>query len=85
MWRCNYSWWMDGPFFLPGWIWTLIFLALVGGLVYFLIRLSTATKGDSARHLRDRFDSVEILKMRLAKGEISQEEYTMMKHLLEHP
>jgi uncharacterized membrane protein len=76
---------MDGPFFLPGWLWTLIFLALVGGLVYFLVRLSTSRRGGSASYLRDRFDSVEILKVRFAKGEISQEEYTMMKQSLEHP
>ena len=83
MWRCSDFWGMGGPYFLPGWAWTLIFLAFVGGLVYFLIRLSNSRKRDSARYVRDRFDSVEILKMRLAKGEIGQEEYVRMKELVE--
>ncbi len=85
MWRCGYSCWMNGPFFLHGWLWALIFLALAGGGIYLLVRLVTSRRRASSRYVQDRFDSIAILKERLAKGEISREEYARMKELLECP
>lgn len=85
MWRCGHSCWMGGPFFLPGWLWALILLALAGVGIYLLVRIATSRSRDSTRYVQDRFDSAAILKTRLAKGEISQEEYARMKELLELP
>jgi putative membrane protein len=74
---------MDGPFFLSGWLWTLILLALVAALIYFLVRLSGPSRRDSSRWIRDRIDSIELLNVRFARGEIDQEEYIRMRHALE--
>ena len=76
MWNCGtYPWfggWMVGHS-----LWGLLLLAGLGMLVWTMFR--NRHTGNSAA---DRFDSLEILKLRLAKGEISVEEYNMLKAML---
>ena len=49
--------------------------------LYFIVK--AATKKDArGNHEKDRFDSLGILKMRLAKGEIGIEEFNNLKRFL---
>jgi uncharacterized membrane protein len=59
-------------------MWALIILALI----YLAIRLFRALTSEPIKQDRDRFDSLEILKMRYARGEIGQEDYLTMKETL---
>lgn len=60
-----------------GWSGTFLFLVLLSIAVYGVIRLLGPGKGHA-----DRRDSLEILKRRLAAGEISLEEFkTLRQHL----
>jgi putative membrane protein len=85
MWGCAnspYFSWVGGLF--PGWIfsmflWGLIILAVL----YLLIKVFGLLKEPArGRQNRDKDDSIEILKVRFAKGEISQDEYLKMKNAL---
>lgn len=60
---------------------TIIFLLILGLLVYAVIRAVGGRK-DTRNHISDRNDSLEILKIRLAKGEISIEEFERLKDYL---
>lgn len=62
-------------------IWTLIIL----GFVYLAIKFFSGLKSGQISQDRDKFDSLEILKVRYARGEISQEDYIRMKETLEQP
>ena len=62
-------------------VWTLIIL----GFVYLAIKLFGGLKSGPISQDRDRFDSLEILKMRYARGEISHEDYLTMKETLRQP
>lgn len=62
-------------------IWTLIIL----GFVFLAIKLIGGLKSGQISDKRDRFDSLEILKVRYARDEISQEDYIRMKKTLEQP
>lgn len=59
---------------LPG---SLLFLAVLGVAVYAAVRLFAPKKSN-----RDRRDSLDILKRRLAAGEISIEEFENLKQYL---
>ena len=59
-------------------IWTLIIL----GFVYLAIKFFSGPKSGQINQDRDRFDSLEILKVRYARGEISHEDYLTMKETL---
>jgi putative membrane protein len=61
------GWWIEG----------ILCLLAVGAALYLLTRLLGSKSVN-----RDRRDSLEILKLRLAKGEISLEEYTTLKNVL---
>ena len=88
MWGCNYSpfgggWWGG---FLPGPFWNLLLWGLVIVLlVYFVSRFFRPRATHPFSASRDRDDSMTILKTRLARGEISREEYTKMKQVLSQP
>lgn len=66
----------------PGLLWFLAFLLFWGGLIALLIwaiRLSAASR----RELRDRREGAdEILRRRLARGEITEEEYERIRRIL---
>ncbi len=80
MWECEVPgpvpW--GGGYLFWGLATTLLVAAvLVGG--FFLLGSEKAHKTRRA----DREDSLDIIKVRLAKGEIDQEEYLAMKKILE--
>jgi putative membrane protein len=84
MWRYghfpNFSW--MGRFFPGGIISMLIWALIILALVYLAIKLFRALTSEQTEQNRDRFDSLEILKMRYARGEIGQEDYLTMKETL---
>ena len=66
----------------PGLLWLIAFALFWGGLIALLvwaIRLSAASRRDN-RDTRENSD--EILKRRLASGEISEEEYERIRRIL---
>lgn len=76
MWNCgSYPWlggWMMGHS-----LWGILLLAGLGALIWTMLR--NRREGNSAA---DRSDSLEILKLRLAKGEITIDEYNTLKSIL---
>ncbi len=76
MWNCGtmpwFGGWMAGPS-----LWGILVAAGIGVLLWtaFKPRRSSAPSAD-------RTDSLEILKLRLARGEISIEEYKTLKSML---
>ena len=61
---------------------TIFFLIILGLLAYAVIRAVNGHK-DTRNHLNDRNDSLEILKIRLARGEIDVEEFERLKSYLQ--
>jgi len=59
-------------------IWGLFFFIVV----YFTIRAVSAMKTKPDYSDRDRHDSLEILKIRFAKGEVNKDEFRKMKDVL---
>jgi putative membrane protein len=78
MWGCGVNSFLPWGGFLSLLIWIVIILALV--LV--VVKIFKSLNGDSVSR-SDRNDSLDILKVRFAKGEITQEEYVKMKKILE--
>ena len=76
MWNCRtlpwFGGWMVGHF-----LWGILVATGLGMLLWAAFK-PRRTSGSSA----DRADSLEILKLRLAKGEISIEEYNTLKSIL---
>lgn len=88
MWSCNYGPWAGGwgGGFFPGHFWGLLLWGLVIVLlVYLVVRLFRPGTHQAVSASRDRDDSLTILKTRLARGEISTEEYAKMKQVLAQP
>jgi len=84
MWGCNYF-----PYFswvsriFPGGIFSILLWGLIILLLVLLaIKLFGTFRSGRAGQNRDRYDSLEILKMRYARGEMSNEEYLKMKDVL---
>jgi putative membrane protein len=81
---CDYlpfSSWMGGGF--AGGIFSLLLWGLIIFLVvFFIIKLFGSINSGKSGQFRDKNDSLEILKMRYAKGEINQDEYVKMKSVL---
>ena len=81
---CNYS--TNMPligFLFSGGILPLIFLSLIIFTIIFLIR--TISRNNNRQHnsiASDRSDSLEILKVRYAKGEIDSEKFNKMRQVL---
>lgn len=84
MWSCNYGFWngagtgmfMGGGIF--GFIWTML---LILGALYLgtkLFQAFTSRRGGRA----DRDDSLNIIKEKFARGEITADEYERMKEVL---
>ena len=83
MWNCNwgYPYGHGGGFFGHGIIGILISVLLVMVMFYlFFVLMRTFDTRDKGR--KDRTDSLEILKTKFAKGEISEEEYRRMRAIL---
>lgn len=69
----------------PGLLWLIAFALFWGGLIALLvwaIRLSAASRRDIRDNRGTRESSDEILKRRLASGEISEEEYERIRRIL---
>lgn len=87
MWGCDYipflggSRWTGG-FFSGGILYLLVYGLLALLLVYALVRIFKAITVDKSCLHKDRLDSMAILKIRFAKGEISPEEFNKMKQIL---
>jgi putative membrane protein len=81
---CDYlpfSSWIGGGF--AGGIFSLLLWGLIIFLVvFFIIKLFGSINSNKSGQFRDKNDSLEILKMRYAKGEINQDEYVKMKSVL---
>lgn len=69
---------MMGPFM---WIFMLLFWGLIIGGVIFAVRRLT-TRSGTKRDITSQETSLDVLKMRLARGEISEEEFARMKEEL---
>ena len=69
----------DGGYFMGGmhWIWWIFWVALVGSIVFY------GWAGPSDRRRGPRESPHEVLKRRLANGDISAEEYEKRKVLLD--
>ena len=87
MWGYDYipflsgSIWASG-FFPEGILYLIVWGLIILVFVYVEVRIfKSVTAGKSARH-RDRIDSLAILKVRFAKGEISSEEFNKIKQVL---
>ena len=65
----------------PWGIGSILVAMLIAALVYAGIR-SLCGRKDMRNHVNDRNDSLEILKKRLARGEISIEEFKRLKEYL---
>lgn len=76
MWNCGTYPWLGG-WMMGHSLWGLLLLAGLGMLIWTVLR--NRNTGNSAA---DRFDSLGILKLRLAKGEISVEEYNKLKTMI---
>lgn len=69
---------MMGGFGGMGWIWMILQLVILIGIVYFIV---TLVKG-STRQTTKNNKGIEILEERFAKGEISESEFNNMKKVL---
>ncbi len=67
------GWWGWGMWLGMGFLWLLFLAAVVAGVVL-LVRAGTKTGG--------RSEALRILEERLARGEISLEEYERVKRLI---
>ena len=58
-----------------GFLWQIIWLAIIVAVIYFLVTSLTSNRKKDDR-------SLQILKERLARGEISEEEYSKLRDAL---
>ena len=87
MWGCDYipflgrsSW--AGGFFPGGILYLLVLGLIVLFFVYAAVRIFKAVTAERSGSHRDRNDSLAIIKVRFAKGEISSEDFNKMKQIL---
>ena len=59
---------------LEGWLWMSAWVVVLVAVVWLLVR---------EPHRSDRDDALELLRGRLARGEITPEEFERARHLLE--
>ncbi|MFO7539832.1 MAG: SHOCT domain-containing protein [Chloroflexota bacterium] len=65
-------------------IWMILFwIAIIGGSIWLLTAIFPRTTSASNRDAASNSDSLEILKQRYARGELSKEEFDTMRHTLE--
>lgn len=72
---------MGGVF--PGGVLSLLLWgSIIFALVYLALKLRGSLRSHEAGKNRDTMDSLEILKVRYARGELNREEYAKMKETL---
>ena len=76
MWSCN--WGAPFPYSLIGILVNILMVVTIAYIVVLTIR-SLMSKG---KENRDAVDSLEIVKQKYARGEISEEEFLRMKEIL---
>jgi putative membrane protein len=76
-WDHPMMWGMGG-----GWLGTILMIVLIAAVVLVLLALAKRLGGDAAPAAR-REDPLDILKQRLAKGEIDVDEYERRRQALE--
>ncbi|MGE4265657.1 MAG: SHOCT domain-containing protein [Desulfovibrio sp.] len=82
MWNCGYiSSIAFGGMGFGGGFGMLVGLLLLLLLVYLAVKVF-GSRGATRDHAADRRDSLEILKTRLAKGEINVDEFNTLKNVL---
>lgn len=79
MWGCDYLSFSGG---LGNGIFMLAWILIIALAIYAAMRIYRTRTPDAAKSSQDRIDSMQILKARFAKGEITQEEFTKMKQIL---
>ena len=72
--------WNDGWL---GFIWLLLILAVIVVVIYAVVRIAGASARNEAPHGAPQPDPLEILADRFARGEISTEDYTERRRVLE--
>ena len=77
MWNCS----PPGSIGIFEGIWMWLCLILFIAVLYFIVKSLTG-KESPGNNIKDRYDSLEILKIRLAKGEIDIEEFNTLKNAL---
>jgi putative membrane protein len=69
--------------FFPGGVFSLLVWGLIIlALVFLAVRLFGSLRSPQNGWDRDRYDSLQILKVRYVKGELSQDEYGKMRETL---
>jgi putative membrane protein len=81
---CDFLTYFSGPggFFAGGMAPFLVWGLVIVFLVYLAVKLFGGMTTSRAGGKKDKDDSLEILNMRFARGEISREEYLKMRELL---
>lgn len=79
---CNFGWQMPFMGFPMGGI---VSLLVVAALIAVLFKCYSARQADKSMHsvVADKNSSLHILEMRLARGEISIEEFEKLKQILQ--
>jgi putative membrane protein len=80
MWNCFHNGFGNGYWPLGGGIMGFLIMILVVLLIAFLV--IKVIKPGKTIQCSDRTDSLKILKLRFAKGEITEQEYQKMKDIL---
>ncbi|MFQ5795433.1 MAG: SHOCT domain-containing protein [Candidatus Bipolaricaulia bacterium] len=74
MWDGGSMWWM--------WLWPLLFIALIGGIVYAVVRGATQTQTRPPTQGETGDEAMEILRRQYARGEIDEEEFEQRRRVL---
>jgi putative membrane protein len=83
MWNCGFGRFypaMGG--FGGGLIWVLLGALILAGILYAAVKILNRIAANRSGTASDRIDSLQILKIRYARGEISEAEFLKMKELL---
>jgi len=78
MWGCDYIPFASG---WGGWFPMLLWLLILGAIAFLALKALGGNPKDGNQDA-DRNDSLEILKTRLARGEINVDEYNTLKSVL---
>jgi putative membrane protein len=87
MWGCNYFPYfsLQGGFYPGGLFSILLWGLLIMLLVFLVLKLIGSKRLNRTGPGKDREDSMDILKVRYAKGEISKDEFFKMQNVLLRP
>ena len=82
MWGCDYLGSWGSGIFPCGIFFMLAIILIIALAIYVAIRIFRTRTPNTDACSQDRIDSLQILKARFAKGEITQEEFAKMKQVL---